>query len=145
MQDRKLLAGRAVEFFSTNTVWRNIVIVFGALLVWPALETMTVAVALCAIGTLTVGRMLNDIDGVTCALPRGALYLFPRIDTRKFNIHNDEQFVLDLLMEEKVLVVQGSGFNWPHPDHFRIVFLPHEETLTEAIGRIERFLATYRQ
>jgi alanine-synthesizing transaminase len=90
-------------------------------------------------------RLLNDIDGVSCVKPMGALYLFPKIDTKKFNITNDEQFVLDLLIKEKVLVVQGSGFNWPKPDHFRIVFLPHEEDLTEAIGRIDKFLSTYRQ
>jgi len=89
--------------------------------------------------------LLNDIDGVSCVKPRGALYLFPKIDTKKFNIKNDEQFVLDLLVKEKVLVVQGTGFNWPDPDHFRIVFLPHEEDLSEAIGRIEHFLRTYRQ
>lgn len=90
-------------------------------------------------------RMLNDIDGVTCVKPSGALYLFPKLDIKKFNISDDEKFVLDLLIKEKVLVVQGSGFNWPKPDHFRIVFLPRVEELTEAIKRIERFLKTYRQ
>jgi len=90
-------------------------------------------------------RMLNDIDGVTCVKPSGALYLFPKLDIKKFNIFDDEKFVLDLLIKEKVLVVQGSGFNWPKPDHFRIVFLPRVEELTEAIKRIERFLKTYRQ
>lgn len=90
-------------------------------------------------------EMLNQIDGVSCVKPHGALYLFPRLDTRKFNIHNDEQFVLDLLVKEKVLVVQGSGFNWHQPDHFRVVFLPREEELKESIGRIDRFLSTYRQ
>jgi alanine-synthesizing transaminase len=90
-------------------------------------------------------KMLNDIDGVSCVMPRGALYLFPKIDTKKFNIKSDERFALDLLIKEKVLVVQGTGFNWPSPDHFRIVFLPHEEELSEAIGRIEHFLRTYRQ
>lgn len=90
-------------------------------------------------------RMLNDIDGVTCVKPSGALYLFPKLDIKKFNISDDEKFVLDLLIKEKVLVVQGSGFNWPKPDHFRIVFLPRVEELTEAIRRIERFLKTYRQ
>lgn len=90
-------------------------------------------------------EMLNQIDGVSCVKPQGALYLFPRLDTRKFNIHNDEQFVLDLLVKEKVLVVQGSGFNWHQPDHFRVVFLPREEELKESIGRIDRFLSTYRQ
>lgn len=90
-------------------------------------------------------RMLNDIDGVTCVKPSGALYLFPKLDIKKFNISDDEKFVLDLLIKEKVLVVQGSGFNWPKPDHFRIVFLPRVEELTEAIKRIECFLKTYRQ
>jgi alanine-synthesizing transaminase len=90
-------------------------------------------------------QMLNDIPGITCEKPQGALYLFPRIDTRRFNITNDEQFVLDLLRAEKVLVVQGTGFSWPEPDHFRVVFLPHVEELAEAMGRIEHFLSTYRQ
>ncbi len=90
-------------------------------------------------------EMLNDIDGISCVKPRGALYLFPQIDAKKFNIKDDERFVLDLLVKEKVLVVQGTGFNWPAPDHFRIVFLPHEEELAESIGRIDRFLRTYRQ
>ncbi len=89
--------------------------------------------------------MLNQIEGVTCTLPRGALYLFPRLDPRRFNIKSDEQFTLDLLRQEKLLVVQGSGFNWPEPDHFRIVFLPREEELIEAIGRLGEFLSTYRQ
>ena len=89
--------------------------------------------------------MLNDIDGISCVKPKGALYLFPKIDTRKFNISNDEQFALDLLQNEKVLVVQGTGFNWTQPDHFRVVFLPHVEDLEEALGRIARFLSTYRQ
>ena len=90
-------------------------------------------------------QLLTEIPGVTCVKPQGALYLFPKIDTQRFNITNDEQFVLDLLRAEKVLVVQGSGFSWPQPDHFRIVFLPHEEDLRDAIGRIARFLETYRQ
>jgi len=90
-------------------------------------------------------QRLNEIDGITCVKPMGALYLFPRIDTRKFNIKDDERFVLDLLRAEKVLVVQGTGFNWPNPDHFRIVFLPHVDELAEAIGRLERFLTQYRQ
>ena len=90
-------------------------------------------------------KMLNDIDGVSCVKPMGALYLFPKLDIKKFNIKDDEKFVLDLLIKEKVLVVQGTGFNWPQPDHFRIVFLPHHEDLVEAISRIERFLKNYRQ
>ena len=90
-------------------------------------------------------QMLNDIDGITCTQPKGALYLFPKIDVQKFNITNDEKFVLDLLVKGKVLVVQGSGFNWPKPDHFRIVFLPREDELAEAITRIDKFLSGYRQ
>ena len=89
--------------------------------------------------------MLNEIDGVSCVKPKGALYLFPRIDTEKFNIQDDEQFILDVLMQEKVLMVQGSGFSWPRQDHFRLVFLPHVEQLREALGRLKRFLANYRQ
>ena len=90
-------------------------------------------------------EMLNAIDGIDCVKPRGALYLFPRLDVKKFNITDDERFIYDLLVKEKVLMVQGSGFNWGKPDHFRAVFLPHIEDLQEAFGRLERFLATYRQ
>ncbi len=88
---------------------------------------------------------LNAIDGITCTKPKGALYLFPKLDVRKFNISNDEQFALDLLQQEKVLVVQGSGFNWPEPDHFRIVFLPRIEELDDALNRLDTFLHKYRQ
>ncbi|MFT7651745.1 MAG: alanine-synthesizing transaminase [Limisphaerales bacterium] len=94
---------------------------------------------------LLAWRMLNDIDGISCTKPLGALYLFPKIDIRKFNIRNDEKFVLDLLKKEKVLVVHGTGFNWPDPDHFRIVFLPREDDLKEALTRLDRFLGSYRQ
>ena len=73
------------------------------------------------------------------------MYLFPRLDPKMYPIDDDQQFILELLLEEKVLVVQGSGFNWPHPDHFRVVFLPNEDDLTEAIGRIARFLERYRK
>jgi alanine-synthesizing transaminase len=90
-------------------------------------------------------ELLNDIDGISCVKPKGALYLFPKIDTQRFNIKDDEQFVLDLLLAEKVLMVQGTGFNWPKPDHFRVVFLPHVEQLQESIGRVKRFLDDYRQ
>ena len=90
-------------------------------------------------------QLLNEIDGISCVKPKGALYLFPKIDTAKFNIQDDEQFSLDLLMQEKVLMVHGSGFNWPRADHFRIVFLPHVEQLKEALGRLKNFLASYRQ
>lgn len=90
-------------------------------------------------------RMLNDIDGVSCVKPRGALYLFPKLDTKRFNITSDERFALDLLRQEKILVVQGTGFNWPEPDHFRIVFLPRADELSDAIERLGRFLHGYRQ
>lgn len=90
-------------------------------------------------------QLLNEIDGISCVKPKGALYLFPKIDTAKFNIQDDEQFALDLLMQEKVLMVHGTGFNWPRADHFRIVFLPHVEQLKEALGRLKNFLESYRQ
>ncbi len=90
--------------------------------------------------------MLNAMDGVSCVKPKGALYLFPKLDVRKFNITSDERFVLDLLRQERILVVQGTGFfNWFEPDHFRIVFLPREEDLRHALERLEHFLAGYRQ
>lgn len=89
-------------------------------------------------------QLLTDIPGVTCFKPQTALYLFPRLNPAVYPIEDDEQFVLDLLLEEKVLVVQGTGFNWPQPDHFRVVFLPNSDDLTEAIGRIARFLDRYR-
>ena len=77
--------------------------------------------------------------------PLGAMYMFPRLDPAVHRIADDERFVLDLLRAERLLVVQGTGFNWPAPDHFRLVTLPHVDDLTEAIGRIGRFLAGYRQ
>ncbi len=89
--------------------------------------------------------MITAIPGVTCHKPQAALYLFPRLDPKIYPISNDQEFVLELLQEEKVLLVQGTGFNWPHPDHFRIVFLPHEDDLKEAFGRVERFLETFRK
>ena len=90
-------------------------------------------------------ELLNQIEGVSCVKPSGALYFFPKLDKRKFNIRDDEKFALDLLRKEKVLVVHGTGFNWPEPDHFRIVFLPRAEELKDAISRIGNFLSTYRQ
>ena len=90
-------------------------------------------------------ELLNAIPGVTCSKPQGALYVFPRLDPEMYPIADDEQFVLQLLEQEKVLVVQGTGFNWPATDHFRLVYLPHEAELREAIGRIARFLETYRK
>ncbi|WP_297324795.1 pyridoxal phosphate-dependent aminotransferase [Nitrosomonas sp.] len=90
-------------------------------------------------------KMLTDIPGVSCFKPQAALYLFPRLDPEVYPIENDQQFVLDLLLEEKVLLVQGSGFNWRNPDHFRVVFLPNVDDLTEAVGRIAHFLQRYRR
>ncbi len=90
-------------------------------------------------------ELITQIPGVTCVKPKGAMYLFPKLDVKKFNITNDQQFVQDFLVQEKVLLVQGSGFNWPKPDHFRIVTLPHIEDLETAIGRLDRFLSSYRQ
>jgi alanine-synthesizing transaminase len=89
--------------------------------------------------------LLTRIPGVTVVKPKAALYMFPRLDPKVYPIEDDQQFAYELLAEEKVLVVQGTGFNWPHPDHFRIVFLPSVDDLAEAIGRIARFLAHYRK
>ena len=90
-------------------------------------------------------EMLTAIPGVTCVKPKAAMYLFPRLDPKLYPIDDDQQFILDLLLEEKVLLVQGTRFNWPHPDHFRVVFLPSADDLTEAIGRIARFLESFRK
>ncbi|QKM63011.1 pyridoxal phosphate-dependent aminotransferase [Polynucleobacter antarcticus] len=90
-------------------------------------------------------KLITQIPGVTCVKPKSALYLFPKLDSEMYPIEDDQQFVADLLKEEKVLLVQGSGFNWIKPDHFRLVFLPHEDVLTEAIGRLARFLERYRK
>jgi len=89
--------------------------------------------------------LITQIPGVSCFKPKAALYLFPRLDLKMYPIKDDQQFILELLEEEKVLVVQGTGFNWPQPDHLRIVFLPNSDDLTEAIGRIARFLDGYRK
>jgi len=88
---------------------------------------------------------INSISGLSCKKPRGALYLFPKIDKEKFGIHNDMQFILDMLKETHILAVQGTGFNWPDPDHMRLVFLPTQDTLEKAADRMERFLENYRQ
>ncbi|WP_041703075.1 pyridoxal phosphate-dependent aminotransferase [Pseudogulbenkiania sp. NH8B] len=90
-------------------------------------------------------ELLTAIPGVSCVKPQGALYLFPRLDPKIYPISDDQQFILELLQEEKVLLVQGSGFNWIAPDHFRVVFLPNSDDLIEAIGRIARFLENYRK
>lgn len=90
-------------------------------------------------------ELLNAIPGVSCTKPQAAMYLFPRLDPEIYPIKDDQQFILDLLLDEKVLLVQGTGFNWKTPDHFRVVFLPNVDDLTEAIKRIARFLETYRK
>lgn len=90
-------------------------------------------------------KLLTEIPGVTCVKPKAALYMFPRLDPAIYPIEDDQQFAYELLAEEKVLIVQGTGFNYPTPDHFRLVFLPHEDDLADAIGRIARFLGHYRR
>ena len=90
-------------------------------------------------------ELITAIPGVTCVKPKAALYMFPKLDSKIYPIVNDQEFIAELLRVERVLLVQGSGFNWPHPDHFRVVFLPHEDELREAIARLARFLETYRQ
>ena len=89
--------------------------------------------------------LITAIPGVTCVKPKATLYMFPRLDPKIYPIGNDQDFIAELLDEERVLLVQGTGFNWPTPDHFRLVFLPHEDDLREAIGRIARFLEGYRK
>src|SRR5690606_21288801 len=90
-------------------------------------------------------EMLTQMEGVTCVKPRGAIYLFPRLDPKRYNIVSDDQLILDLLLQEKVLLVKGSGFNISDMNHFRIVFLPRADMLAEAMQRLERFLTHYRQ
>jgi alanine-synthesizing transaminase len=89
--------------------------------------------------------LVNDIPGLSVVMPRGALYCFPKIDVARFGISDDERFIMDLLREQHLLLVHGTGFNWKEPDHFRIVFLPDKETLADAIGRLGNFLEHYRQ
>ncbi len=90
-------------------------------------------------------RLLTAIPGVTCVKPKAALYMFPKLDPAMYPIADDQQFAYELLAEEKVLIVQGTGFNYPTPDHFRLVFLPHEDDLADAVGRIARFLSNFRK
>lgn len=92
-----------------------------------------------------VYKALCDIPGISAVKPKAAFYIFPKIDTKKFNIVNDEQFALDLLREKKILIVHGSGFNWKDPDHFRVVYLPRIEVLEDAMGKLGDFLEYYRQ
>jgi len=90
-------------------------------------------------------ELLSAIPGVSVVKPQGALYMFPRLDPKMYPIADDQAFAYELLAEEKVLIVQGTGFNWSAPDHFRVVFLPNSDDLNDAFGRIERFLAQYRR
>jgi alanine-synthesizing transaminase len=90
-------------------------------------------------------QLITAIPGVSCVKPRAALYMFPKLDPKIYPVQDDQDFFLQLLEETKVMLVQGTGFNWPDADHFRIVFLPHEDDLREAIGRVARFLETARK
>ncbi len=90
-------------------------------------------------------ELLSQIPGVSVVKPKAALYMFPRLDPKIYPIEDDQRFAYELLAEEKVLIVQGTGFNWRAPDHFRLVFLPNTDDLREAVGRIERFLSNYRK
>jgi Aspartate/tyrosine/aromatic aminotransferase len=93
----------------------------------------------------TAWEGLESIPGVSCVKPQGALYAFPRLDPEVYEIHDDKQFIYDLLVSEHILVVEGSGFNWPNPDHLRVVTLPEPRILAEAIERLGNFLASYKQ
>jgi len=90
-------------------------------------------------------EMLSGIPGISCVKPKGAMYIFAKMDQSKYHIQDDEKMVLDLLMQEKILIVQGSAFNWPDTDHFRVVFLPHLDQLTKAMHSLERFFSSYSQ
>lgn len=90
-------------------------------------------------------ELITAIPGVSCVKPRAALYMFPKLDPQIYPVQDDQDFFLQLLEETKVMLVQGTGFNWPDTDHFRIVFLPHEDDLREAIGRVARFLESARK
>jgi alanine-synthesizing transaminase len=93
----------------------------------------------------TAVNLVNQIPGLSVVMPKGALYCFPKIDIKRFNITNDEKFIMDLLKSEHLLLVHGTGFNWKDPDHFRIVFLPDKDTLSDAMRRLGKFLEGYRQ
>ena len=90
-------------------------------------------------------KALNDIPGISAVKPKAAFYIFPKIDVKKFNITNDEQFALDLLRDKKLLLINGRGFNWKDPDHFRVVYLPRVEVLEDAVGKLADFLSCYKQ
>jgi len=88
---------------------------------------------------------ISNMPGLTCVKPNGAFYLFPKLDIKRFRIKNDQQFVLDLLNQQHLLVVQDSGFNWQAPDHFRLTFLPNLDDMKEAMDKLEQFLQHYVQ
>lgn len=90
-------------------------------------------------------KALNDIPGISAVKPKAAFYIFPKLDVKKWGIHNDEQFALDLLRDKKILLIHGGGFNWEKPDHFRVVYLPRIEVLEECVDKIADFLSVYRQ
>ena len=93
----------------------------------------------------TAWEKLNEIPGVSCVKPMGALYAFPRLDSNVHEIYDDEKFMFNLLQAEKIHLVQGTGFNWPTPDHFRMVTLPHANDIADAVERLGNFLADYKQ
>ncbi len=93
----------------------------------------------------TAYELLNKIPGISCVKPKGAMYLFPKVDHKRFNIHDDERMILDLLRQQKILLVHGTAFNYPTPDHFRLVFLPHQQELTQAIDKMAKFFEGYKQ
>lgn len=122
----------------------------GQLVIRPALRDNSITAMTAPGGRLyqqrEIGyRILTSIPGITCQKPKCGLYFFPKIDTERFNIKDGEQFLLDFLNQQKVLIGTGKGFNWPQPDHFRVVFLPREKELTIALNRLGTFLSTYRQ
>ena len=88
---------------------------------------------------------LKNLPGISAVKPKAAFYIFPKIDVKKFNITDDEKFALDLLRDKKILIVHGKGFNWNEPDHFRVVYLPRIEVLTDAVDKLSDFLAYYKQ
>ena len=92
-----------------------------------------------------VYKALNDIPGISVVKPKAAFYVFPKIDVKKFNITDDEKFALDLLRDKKILIIHGGGFNWGQPDHFRVVYLPRVEVLSEAMTKLGDFLSYYKQ
>ncbi len=92
-----------------------------------------------------VYKALNDIPGVSVVKPKAAFYIFPKLDAKRFNILDDEKFVLDFLKEKKILMIHGGGFNWKQPDHFRVVYLPQMPVLQKSMEELKDFLSYYRQ